>query len=49
LAVIVENAGRGSEVAAPIAGQIFAQYFYGKTDQQDTQLVKAKPNSSNVR
>lgn len=28
VAVVVENAGRGSEVAAPIAGQIFAQYFY---------------------
>jgi penicillin-binding protein 2 len=29
VAVIVENAGRGSENAAPIAGQIFATYFYG--------------------
>jgi penicillin-binding protein 2 len=28
VAVIVENAGRGSRVAAPIAGQIFAEYFY---------------------
>ena len=28
VAVLVENAGRGSENAAPIAGQIFAQYFY---------------------
>ena len=28
LAIIVENAGRGSEVAAPIAGKLFAQYFY---------------------
>lgn len=29
VAVVIENAGRGSEVAAPIAGQIFAQHFYG--------------------
>ena len=29
VAVIVENAGRGSEVAAPIAGEMFAQHFYG--------------------
>jgi cell division protein FtsI/penicillin-binding protein 2 len=30
LAVIIENAGRGSEVAAPIAGELFAHYFYGE-------------------
>jgi penicillin-binding protein 2 len=28
VSIVVENAGRGSEVAAPIAGQMFAQYFY---------------------
>jgi len=28
VAIVVENAGRGSEVAAPMAGQIFAQYFH---------------------
>ncbi len=28
VAVIVENAGRGSQFAAPIAGEIFAEYFY---------------------
>ena len=28
VAVILENAGRGSQFAAPIAGQIFAEYFY---------------------
>jgi len=28
VAVMVENAGRGSEIAAPIAGQMFAEYFY---------------------
>ena len=26
--VLIENGGRGSEVAAPMAGQIFAEYFY---------------------
>ncbi|MFC1715171.1 penicillin-binding protein 2 [Candidatus Poribacteria bacterium] len=29
VAIIVENAGRGSEIAAPMAGQIFKRYFYG--------------------
>ncbi len=28
IAVVVENAGRGSEIAAPMAGQIFREYFY---------------------
>jgi penicillin-binding protein 2 len=28
VAIIVENAGRGSMVAAPIAGEIFKEYFY---------------------
>lgn len=28
IAVLVENAGRGSDVAAPIAGQILAEYFH---------------------
>jgi penicillin-binding protein 2 len=28
VAVVVENAGRGSEIAAPIAGQVFAEYLY---------------------
>ena len=28
VAIVVENAGRGSEVAAPIAGQILQEYFY---------------------
>jgi len=28
VAIIIENGGRGSEVAAPIAGQMFTQYFY---------------------
>jgi penicillin-binding protein 2 len=32
--VIVENAGRGSEVAAPMAGQIFAEYFGTVTKDQ---------------
>lgn len=27
VAIVVENGGRGSEVAAPIAGQMFTQYF----------------------
>ena len=32
VAIVVENAGRGSEIAAPIAGQMFAEHFYrGKT------------------
>lgn len=26
--ILVENGGRGSEVAAPMAGQMFAEYFY---------------------
>ncbi len=28
VAVVIENAGRGSDVAAPLAGQMFAEYFY---------------------
>lgn len=28
VAVLLENAGRGSQFAAPVAGQIFAEYFY---------------------
>jgi penicillin-binding protein 2 len=28
VAIVIENSGRGSEVAAPIAGKIFAEHFY---------------------
>jgi len=39
IAVLVENGGRGSQVAAPIAGQIFAEYFY-KGKQEEHMLVE---------
>ncbi len=45
VAVIVENAGRGSEVAAPIAGQIFEQYFFGNRANQEEKLANQNTES----
>ncbi|MGQ9609636.1 MAG: penicillin-binding protein 2, partial [bacterium] len=39
VAVLVENAGRGSEVAAPIAGQIFEQYLFGSKTVENNKLA----------
>ncbi|MBD3181931.1 penicillin-binding protein 2 [Candidatus Poribacteria bacterium] len=37
LAVLIENTGLGSQNAAPVAGQIFAEYFY--RDKEDKPLI----------
>ena len=39
VAVVVENGGRGSEVAAPLAGQMFAEHFYKGQPVSDKQLA----------
>ena len=44
LAVVVENGGSGSKVAAPIARKVFDKYFeeYGEDKKGDLRIVKSK-------
>jgi penicillin-binding protein 2 len=48
IAVVVENAGHGGSVAAPIAGNVL-RYFFSETDEGREVLEKCEPDSTTLK